>query len=844
MNNLFKFSIILLTTILLFSCHKDSEDSLKTNITIPGPEIITLINGDLDVYVTSLTGEALEDVDVFVYNEKLRTDKYGIAQFKNIPLDGNGTFVRALKEGFFFGSEKFFPSGTDNSIVIRLLPMDNAQEIDPSTVTEVAVEGGGSIQFQANSFVDANGDEYDGTVKVYATRINPEAPFSHEVMPGNLFGINDRGNAVALESFAMLAVELRDKDGGELDLANGKPATVKFVVDEKLQDAAPQFIPTWSFDEIQGNWIEEGEAEYIDGNYVAEVSHFSFWNCDAPFPLVNVTGTVVDTDGNPQVGFYVLVKVNGMCGAGYTNADGVFTGKMPKNQLLTFCVFAPGCDEPVFTTTVGPFTENTELEDFVLETSTAVYSGVVLCEGDPLANAEVYLSYPNLNTKYTTNEDGTFTINVQEINCIGIGEGTLFAINPATGIISEMVVVDENDQSGLELEVCVDCDVTPEIIQDNPDLCDNVTSLQVTIDNTSTIYDFQWSNGETSDLIEVTESGLYCVTITEPITECFLTVCEEVEFFGALTAGITGFYEIWCFEPAVLSVGITGGLEPYEIVWEGPAGTFNNVSTITVFEPGVYQVTIIDANGCEIILFQEVVQGGGTSELFIQFENGDQGIFCEGESITMYVDPNFFPIDTSQVLWNLPDGSSYVGGSLTTDLPGFYSVQYFDGICDYYGEVEVTQINTDYEQSSVGCDGYNYFINFESQQGGIQGFYSLDESQLLDSFPAAWEGNVQIEVGFACDVFVDYSIPYVTDGVYINSVSMATCDTCADGFIEFNFVDYQCNCTVFYSRVVKKGDLYNDLSAENQSQSLLPGEYYLLLTTEDECLVYSYAFEL
>ena len=529
--NLFnKFSFLLFTTLLLFSsCHRDLDDSSIIDIRIPGPEIVDLIRGNLDVYVTDLEGNSLKDVDVFVYDEKITTDQFGIAQFEDIPLDANGTFVRAIIPGFFFGSDKFFPNGTKNSIVIRMLPLENGKEIDPTSAAQITIDGGGNIAFQANSFVDENGNDYSEQVTIFARWINPQDPFAHEVMPGNLIGVEERGNTAVLESFSMIAVELQDVNGSKLQLKEGLPATVTFEVDEELRNSAPQFIPTWSFNEISGNWIEEGSAEFIDGSYVAEVSHFSFWNCDAPYPLINVTGTVVDEDGNPQVGFYVLVKVNGMCGAGYTNGEGQFSGKMPKNQLLTFCVFAPGCDEPIFTTTLGPFTDNTLLDDFVIETTTVTYSGTVLCEGKALAEAPIYLVFENLTEKYFSDENGNFSIDVQEINCLNFPEGILFALNPDTGIQSEVINVNGDSQDNLELEVCLNCDITPSITQDNPDICAGFSILTLNIDNTTTEYQIVWNNGSTSDVIEVFESGVYCATITEPITQCSLSICEEVE---------------------------------------------------------------------------------------------------------------------------------------------------------------------------------------------------------------------------------------------------------------------------------------------------------------------------
>lgn len=835
MKLIFKFSILLFTTILLTtSCRKDLDESTVIDINIPGPEIITLIHGDLDVYITDIDGNSLEDVDVFVYDEKVTTDNFGVAQFRNIPLDANGTFVRALSPGFFFGSDKFFPNGTSNSIVIRLLPLNNGKEITPTSATQVEIEGGGNVKFKANSFVDKDGEDYNDVVTVYAKRINPEDALSHEVMPGNLLGLDDRGNTVVLESFSMVAVELRDKDGNELLLKDGFPATLTFAVDENLQGVAPQFIPTWSFDELGGNWIEEGSAELIDGNYVAEVSHFSFWNCDAPFPLVNVTGSVVDPDGNPQVGFYVLVKVNGMCGAGYTNGDGVFSGKMPKNQQLTFCVFAPGCDEPVFSTTLGPFTENTVLDPFVIETSTANYSGVVLCEGVPLANAPIYLVFNNITEKYFSDANGQFSIDVQEINCVSFPEGELFAVNPDTGVQSEIIEVSDEDLADIEFEVCVGCDISPDIIVDQSDPCGGFAVLTLDLGNPPTTYTFEWSNGSTSNTITVEESGVYCVTITEPITECSITVCEEVEIAQPLQVALEAF-DITCFESgAVFATGFNG-TSPYTYDWSGPDFFEIGDGQIEVFSPGEYMVTVTDVNGCTAIATAFVQEQNSTQDLPIGFNDFDIPILCGGDSILLFIDCPWCPIDTSSVQWFLPDGSTFTGGSLIATEPGYYEVFLDEGNCAYLGGIDVEGSESTYTLVETSCEVNSYDLIFEINTNGISSEYALnlEFSDLITDFPNNFSGEHEYVNAIGCNVLLEYDLPYAT-GIVIEETTEPTCGTCTDGSVIINYDAFDCSCQLGNAIVIADGDP----TKEFDQTELGYGEYQLLVYDQFGCLIF------
>jgi hypothetical protein len=46
-------------------------------------------------------------------------------------------------------------------------------------------------------------------------------------------------------------------------------------------------------------FLKEGSATKTGSNYVGKVSHFSFWNCDAPFPVVEFEASFVDQAGAP-----------------------------------------------------------------------------------------------------------------------------------------------------------------------------------------------------------------------------------------------------------------------------------------------------------------------------------------------------------------------------------------------------------------------------------------------------------------------------------------------------------------------------------------------------------------
>ena len=92
----------------------------------------------------------------------------------------------------------------------------------------------------------------------------------------------------------MMAVELQGASGESLNIAEGSTATLTFPIPQEILGNAPAEIPLWSFNENLGLWVEESVASLQGSNYVGEVSHFSFWNCDAPFELVELSFQLVD----------------------------------------------------------------------------------------------------------------------------------------------------------------------------------------------------------------------------------------------------------------------------------------------------------------------------------------------------------------------------------------------------------------------------------------------------------------------------------------------------------------------------------------------------------------------
>jgi len=342
--------------------------------------------------------------------EETRTDPNGVFFLNNILVYDKLGFITITKPGFHQGSRSFLPleSGS-NRVNVQLLPMTQSGTFNAAnggTVTSGLLQ----LTFPANA-IQLNGQPYTGTVRVFAQTLNPTSTSMFDQMPGELLGgMND--SLRILRSFGMASIELRDANMNELQLAEGVSATLTFNIPASLQAEAPQTIDWWSFDETLGYWKHEGEAQRQGNNYVGQASHFSWWNCDVPANFNDLIGNVNTADGTPISDAQVnVVTPNLGTGITYTNAEGVFTGRVPKNQLLTLNILLT-CETTndwnlVYSEGFSSATEPIvgQYEPASLDGRYRITGTVLTCEGQLVESG-----YVKMGSQIFLTENGNFTI--------------------------------------------------------------------------------------------------------------------------------------------------------------------------------------------------------------------------------------------------------------------------------------------------------------------------------------------------------------------------------------------------------------------------------------------------
>jgi len=403
------FAIIIAT---ILACQKDNEPVLETSSSVEVKRS-TVDSGQLEEKLREYRGrrvranfvgriinesnQPIAGAIVTLGGQQETTDANGIVTFINAIVYENFAYARVSAIGYTNGSRVMIPDleeNNQNSFTIKLFNLEASQIIssDGGEVTVRTDFDREAVVIFENGFMDEDGNPYTGNVSVNINYLNPLSEDTANTMPGELYGLDANFQEVALGSYGMVNVELRGSMGEKLQITN--PAKIVMPIHPDQLATATNEVPMWSFNEDTGVWFEEAIA-YRNGDYYeAEVNHFSFWNCDAPFPVVNFDATVIDAStSNPLAGVVVTITYNGFSRSATTDINGYVSGKIPSGQTMTLTI-TDLCGTVLYTDPAfGPFTSTTSITiPVTLSTAPINVSGTMVdCSSAPVTNG--YVTY-------------------------------------------------------------------------------------------------------------------------------------------------------------------------------------------------------------------------------------------------------------------------------------------------------------------------------------------------------------------------------------------------------------------------------------------------------------------
>lgn len=373
------------------------------------------------VEVEDLQGNPIAGVQIKVGDHQGVTDDDGVLFLKEIEMNPS-TYLTADKPGYFQGSRRFYPSaGRTSTVKLILMTEELVGSIQPGTGGTVQVGDGIVLNFPANAIVDEGGQAFTGTVSVYAQPIMADDPDLSYKMPGDLVGAREDGTQSGLASFGMVAVDLRSGSGEPLQVKDGSTVEMRMEVPASLLASAPSTIPMWYFDEESGWWKEAGEATRVGTEYVAQLPHFSFWNCDAPFETVKWGATFVYEDGSTASQVEVCLTILSLetTACAYTDQEGFICGMVAAGEVMLMEVRSP-CGDIIYSQQIGPYSDTTMIGPINIPTTSVSFTAVsglaVDCAGNPVTNGFARIKVGTQNYFAALDEvTGAYSISV--MNC-------------------------------------------------------------------------------------------------------------------------------------------------------------------------------------------------------------------------------------------------------------------------------------------------------------------------------------------------------------------------------------------------------------------------------------------
>lgn len=444
MKKIYSLLTIFIIAFIGISCDNNDDDDTNNN---PSGDFIENFGNstakDFMGQVVDENNNPIENVTIRIGNSTAMTDQNGVFIINNASVYEKFAYIKAEKAGYINGSRSVLPTNGLNQVKIRMIVNTPIATINSGQNSEVDLPNGTKVTFDG-AFKNENGMAYTGAVSVSMYHLEASNSNISEIMPGMLLAEAEDGSAKVLETFGMLNVELTGSSGEKLQIADGHNAQISMKIDMEQSGNASSSIPLWHFDEENGYWKEDGVATKQGDYYVGNVSHFSWWNCDAPFPVVNLCISLVNDNNEPLSGVQVDLSFAGQTypRSGVSNGDGEICGLVPANETITLEILDT-CGNVVYTSTIGPFSVNTVLPAIVVPsgsvTQSLVQGTLVTCNNQNITNGYVILNSGN-ETIVQTVTNGVFSFNtlVCSANDSFTLQGFDYDTLQTTGIINYM----------------------------------------------------------------------------------------------------------------------------------------------------------------------------------------------------------------------------------------------------------------------------------------------------------------------------------------------------------------------------------------------------------------------
>jgi len=351
---------------------------------------------------------------------------------------------------------------------------------------------------------------------------------------------------------------------------------------------------------------------------------------------------------------------------------------------------------------------------------------------------------------------------------------------------------------------------------------DNSGTYNTSSNGGTSPYNYIWSNGATTQNLSGLAAGIYSVTINDS-NGCINTIVDTILQPTALQTSTSLIIPQTCTYDGSIDINISGGTTGYLFNWSNG----NTTEDISGLQPGNYDLTITDANGCTItngpntinnVAAQTVSLASTVNVSCNGLSNGSADIIVVG--------------GTPQYVFNWNNGQT------TEDISGLAAGNYDVTITDSLGCVSVITniqisepqiLSSSNTQVDVLCNGgNNASIDLTVQGGTVNYSFVWSNGSTTEDLSAIVVGNYDVTITDANGCISTSSATITEPTALQTSTALIIPQTCSyDGSIDVNVSGGVSGYIFNWS---------NGASTEDIT-GLLSGTYDLTITDANGCTI-------
>ena len=516
--------------------------------------------------------------------------------------------------------------------------------------------------------------------------------------------------------------------------------------------------------------------------------------------------------------------------ANATTCNGLSNGSVNANVTGGTSPYLYQWDDASFQTTAIATNLNADTYNVVV---TDAHGCTANASGAVTEPAAIVLTSSTTNSSCAT-ADGTATVNVtggtSPYDYVwSTGNNTMNSIltsNTESALFSGIYIVTVSDANSCteikSITVSNATGPTASIVSSTSVLCngDSNGSATVTAIGGVTPYDYEWSNGQTSETATSLSAATYTVTVTDD-NNCTSTTSVTISQPNILIATIISSTPVSCngLSDGTATVSASGGIGSYTYYWDSGETTATAVALNAIQQT----VDVTDANGCfynASIVITEPAQltasGIGTSTLCYGSADGYIDLTVSGgNSPYSFIWSNF---DTDEDI----NGLAY----------GTYSVT----ITDNKSCITTTSVNVDQPTSlllslsgtDVLCYGFSTGAISSTVSGGTSPYtYLWNDGAATLNRNSITAGTYTITVtdDNSCEIFDNISISQPDELLLTKLATNVSCYNSQDGSIDLTVS----GGVTPYNYLWSNGEVTQDINA------LQGNDYDVLVTDSNSC---------